>query len=76
MALFTGSHLIVPKSISASSTKALERKILIEQAKTQREYKFINFYFDPVRKEHVGWFYDVEDEQKLLMENINAKASE
>lgn len=75
MALFVGSHLVVPKSIRASTAAALERKILIEQAKTQMELKFISFVYDSTKKEHVGWYYTVEDESKLI-EEAYAKTSE
>lgn len=75
MAIFTGSHLIVPKSISASTATGLERKILIEQARTQMELKFISFVYDSNKKEHVGWYYTVEDESKLIQEAY-AKTSE
>jgi len=76
MALFTGSSLIVPKSISATSRMGLERKIQLLNAKDGMEYKFINFYFDSKSNEHVGWYYtQINESELILTENKNAKTT-
>ena len=76
MALFVGDHNIIPHHISASSAKGLENKIKQLQALKGMEYKFINFYFDSVKGEHVGWYYEKVYEFEQLSGAINAKATE
>jgi len=76
MALFVGSSLIAPHAISAKTTAGLQRKILIEQSKSGYEWKFIGFYYDPEKKEHVGWYYMVSDINKIIEEKINGTSKE
>jgi len=71
MALFTGSSDIIPRSISARSAVALERKIHMMQRKEGYEYKFINFYFDG--ENHIGWYYALLTEEQQLKETLEKR---
>lgn len=67
MALFYGDSNIIPRAISASTEKALERKIHNLQLKKGMEYKFISFYYDSNRNRHVGWYYALFNEIEELL---------
>jgi len=73
MAVFLGDSNIVPSSISANTANALEKKIHKLQVSSGAEYKFISFYYDPVSKKHVGWFYKLKNDTEILQGAINAK---
>ena len=73
MAVFYGDSNIVPSSITAKTAARLEKDIHKMQLKTGCEYKFINFYFDPVKSVHVGWYYKLKNDNEILQGAIDAK---
>ena len=76
MALFYGDQNIIPHSISAKTKSGLERKIHERSKKLKAELKFINFYYDPKKKEHVGWYYFIKDEQEQIQEFLDGRSKE
>lgn len=71
MALFIGNSNIVPRSISASSPKLLEKNIHRLQMTEGMEYKFISIYYDPQSKKHIAWYYIQLTEDQIIKESLN-----
>ena len=74
MAIFTGDHLFLPQSISSKNRLGLERAIQRLQAVNKTEYRFISFYFDTEKKEHVAWFYKRKTEEETISEVLNERS--
>ena len=71
MALFTGSHYIVPQSISAKSAPLLHAAMKRKQRIDGMEYKYISIYFDSNRNEHVAWYYIELNQREQDNEVVN-----
>jgi hypothetical protein len=76
MAQYIGDHNIVPVSVRAKTASGLENKIRQLQLMDGCEYKFISFYFDPVKGEHVGWYYVQKTDQEIIQGALNGNATE
>ena len=68
MGLFVGSDQIAPRFIRDVSAIGLQKRILREQMRKAREYKFISFYY--ADGYHYAWYYE-ENSTLEIMENKN-----
>lgn len=52
-----GNHRNLPSYLEAKTLRGLFNKIKTMQRESKSEYKFINFYYDSDKKNHVAWYY-------------------
>ena len=71
MALFSGSHYIVPQTISAKSAPLLHMAMKRRQRIDGMEYKYISIYYDSSKNEHIAWYYTELNQRQEDNEVIN-----
>ena len=73
---YQGSHNFAPVSLSAPTLSALEVKIRQIQRDDGSEYRFISFYFDPLKERHVAWYYKLNKNDQEIKELIDGITKE